>query len=111
MRPRDTGASRRFTRWIPAIAAPIAIGAAVVLVPLQANAAVDLPDLEGLTGAMGGAGSGGAGSAGGGEGASASDLDDLIDLATGSHTARVYVDGSNARMQVLDRVAACSRES
>ena len=136
MRPRDTGASRRFTRWIPAIAAPIAIGAAVVLVPLQANAAVDLPDLTpeelvefaassdvealsgtveqtselglpdlaGLTGAMGGAGSSGAGS-GDGEGASASDLDDLIDLATGSHTARVYLDGSNARMQVLDRLA------
>ena len=135
MRPRDTGASRRFTRWIPAIAAPIAIGAAVVLVPLQANAAVDLPDLTpkeliefaassdvealsgtveqtselglpdlaGLTGAMGGAGS--SGGDGGGEGASASDLDDLIDLATGSHTARVYLDGSNARMQVLDRLA------
>ena len=134
MRPRDTGASRRFTRWIPAIAAPIAIGAAVVLVPLQANAAVDLPDLTpkelvefaassdvealsgtveqtselglpdlaGLTGAMGGAGSSGGGD---GEGASASDLDDLIDLATGSHTARVYLDGSNARMQVLDRLA------
>src|SRR4029453_6263059 len=45
MRPRDTGASRRFTRWIPAIAAPIVVGAAVVLVPMQANAAVDLPDL------------------------------------------------------------------
>ena len=46
MRPRDTGASRRFARWIPAIAAPIAIGAAVVFVPMQANAAVDLPDLS-----------------------------------------------------------------
>jgi outer membrane lipoprotein-sorting protein len=134
MRPRDTGASRRFTRWIPAIAAPIAIGAAVVLVPLQANAAVDLPDLtpeeliefaassdvealsgtieqeselglpdlSGLSGAMGGAGGAGGGD---GEGASASDLDDLIDLATGSHTARVYLDGSNSRMQVLDRLA------
>src|SRR6187551_775144 len=45
MRPRDTGASRRLSRWIPAIAAPIAIAAAVVLVPMQANAAVDLPDL------------------------------------------------------------------
>ena len=43
--PRDTGASRRLARWIPAIAAPIAIGVAVVLVPMQANAAVDLPDL------------------------------------------------------------------
>ena len=33
------------SRWIPAIAAPIAIGVGVVLVPMQANAAVDLPDL------------------------------------------------------------------
>ena len=40
-----TGASRRLSRWIPAIAAPIAIGIAVVVVPMQANAAVDLPDL------------------------------------------------------------------
>src|SRR5215207_10380712 len=45
MRPRDTGAARRLNRWIPAIAAPIAIGVAVVLVPMQADAAVDLPDL------------------------------------------------------------------
>jgi outer membrane lipoprotein-sorting protein len=106
-----------------------------VLVPLQANAAVDLPDLTpkeliefaassdvealsgtveqtselglpdlaALTGAMGGAGSGSGGADG--EEASASDLEDLIDLATGSHTARVYLDGSSARMQVLDRLA------
>ena len=134
MRPRDTGASRRFARWIPAIAAPIAIGVAVVLVPMQANAAVDLPDLtpeellefaaasdvealsgtieqeselglpdlSGLSGAMGGAG--GTGGGDGGE-ASASDLDDLVSLVTGSHTARVYLDGTNARLQVLDRLA------
>jgi hypothetical protein len=154
MRAQDTGASRRLTRWIPAIAAPIAIGVGVVLVPLQANAAVDLPDLtpaellefaassevdalsgtveqtselglpdlSGLTGTMGGGsgGSGGSGSDGLGSddiddgdadesgadsGASASDLDDLISLATGTHTARVYLDGSNARLQVLDRLA------
>jgi outer membrane lipoprotein-sorting protein len=152
MRAQDTGASRRFSRWIPAIAAPIAIGVGVVLVPMQANAAVDLPDLtpaellefaassevdalsgtveqtselglpdlSGLTGTMGG-GAGGAGDTDGrGEfgsddsdaddsdadsGASASDLDDLISLATGTHTARVYLDGSNARLQVLDRLA------
>ena len=151
MRAQGTGASRRFTRWIPAIAAPIAIGVGVVLVPMQANAAVDLPDLtpaellefaassevdalsgtieqtselglpdlSGLTGTMGG----GAGGAGGSEGfgdsdsdsegdgetpddaASATDIDDLISLATGTHTARVYLDGSNARLQVLDRLA------
>src|SRR5918995_1159586 len=137
---RDIGASRRLSRWIPAIAAPIAIGVAVVLVPLQANAAVDLPDLtpaellefaassnidalsgtveqhselglpdlSGLTGAMGGGGAGSDdfGHAGdGSDGASATDLDDLISLATGAHTARVYLDGPNARLQVLDRLA------
>lgn len=137
------GRPRRLARWIPAIAAPIAIGLGVVLVPMQANAAVDLPDLtpaellefaassevdalsgtveqtselglpdlSGLTGAMGGGsgGSGGSGEARGSDdgeaGASASDLDDLISLATGTHTARVYVDGSNARLQVLDALA------
>ncbi|WP_448006549.1 hypothetical protein [Agromyces bauzanensis] len=138
MRARDTGASRRFTRWIPAIAAPIAIGVGVVLVPMQANAAVDLPDLtpaellefaassevdalsgtieqtselglpdlSGLSGAMGGgSGDGGGTSTEGEDAASATDLEDLISLATGTHTARVYADGRNARLQVLDRLA------
>ncbi|MBT2497502.1 hypothetical protein J7E25_00150 [Agromyces sp. ISL-38] len=145
MRARDTGASRRLIRWIPAIAAPIAIGVGVVLVPMQANAAVDLPDLtpaellefaassevealsgtieqrselgipdlSGLTGTMGGGSTGGSGDLGQGDGdggggdaaASATDLDDLISLATGTHTAKVYLDGSNARLQVLDRLA------
>lgn len=131
MRPHDTGASRRLARWIPAIAAPIAIGAAVVLVPLQANAAVDLPDLTpeellefaassdvdalsgtieqtselglpdvaGLTGGMGGSDGGG-----GDDDASGADLDDLLSLVTGNHTAKVYVDGNDARLQVLDRL-------
>ncbi|MFB6610707.1 outer membrane lipoprotein carrier protein LolA [Agromyces sp. NPDC056379] len=136
MRAQDgTGASRRLSRWIPAIAAPIAIGVAVVLVPMQANAAVDLPDLtpaellefaagsevdalsgtieqtselglpdlSGLTGAMGG--TGGPGGDATDDAASATDLDDLISLATGTHTARVYVDGANARLQVLDPLA------
>ena len=149
MRRSDTGASHRLVRWIPAIAAPIAIGVGVVLVPMQANAAVDLPDLtpeellefaassevdalsgtieqtselglpdlSGLTRTMGG-GAGGSGSdsfgpGGGDDGAtgdgeasaSATDLDDLISLATGTHTAKVYLDGTNARLQVLDRLA------
>ncbi|HET6672413.1 MAG TPA: hypothetical protein VFG92_03480, partial [Agromyces sp.] len=142
MRARNPGAPRRFSRWVPAIAAPIAIGIGVVLVPMQANAAVDLPDLtpaellefaassevdalsgtveqtselglpdlSGLTGAMGGGGGegddSGAGEGEGGDAAgAASDLDDLISLATGTHTARVYLDGSNARLQVLDALA------
>ena len=135
MRPSDTGASRRFTRWIPAIAAPIAIGVGVILVPMQANAAVDLPDLtpeellefaassevdalsgtieqrselglpdlSGLAGPMGGDGPDG--DEGAGDGVSATDLDDLVSLITGTHTARVYLDGENARLQVLDPLA------
>ncbi|WP_187432560.1 LolA family protein [Agromyces mariniharenae] len=140
MRPRDSGASRRFARWIPAIAAPIVVGVAVVLVPLQANAAVDLPDLtpeellelaassdvealsgtveqtselglpdlSGLTGGMGGSASAAPGAEGsdgsGGDAASGDGIDELLSLITGNHTAKVYVDGSNARLQVLDRL-------
>jgi outer membrane lipoprotein-sorting protein len=139
MRAQGTGTPRRLSRWIPAIAAPIAIGIGVVLVPMQANAAVDLPDLtpeellelaassevdalsgtieqkselglpdlSGLTGAMGGGTPGGSGDDGprGGDAASATDLDDLVSLVTGTHTARVFLDGSNARLQVLDPLA------
>lgn len=143
MRAQSTRASGAQRRWIPAavipaIAAPIAIGVGVVLVPMAANAAVDLPDLTpaelielaassevdalsgtieqrselglpdlaALGGAMGGP-SGGMGDDGSPDGAaaSASDLDDLLSLATGTHTAKVYLDGPNARMQVLDRLA------
>ncbi|MGW4929377.1 LolA family protein [Agromyces sp. NPDC004153] len=141
MRPRDTGASRRFARWIPAIAAPIVVGVAVVLVPLQANAAVDLPDLtpeellelaassdvealsgtveqtselglpdlSGLTGGMSGSasatpGSGDGSDTEGGDAASGDGIDEILSLITGNHTAKVYVDGSNARLQVLDRL-------
>lgn len=143
MRAQSTRASGVQRRWtpavvIPAIAAPIAIGVGVVLVPMAANAAVDLPDLtpaelielaassevDALSGtieqrselglpdlaALGGAMGGPAGSTGDdgssdGAAASASDLDDLLSLATGTHTAKVYLDGPNARMQVLDRLA------
>ena len=141
MSAQTAGRPRRLSRWIPAIAAPIAIGIGVVLVPMQANAAVDLPDLtpeellelaassevdalsgtieqkselglpdlSGLTGAMGGGTPGGSGSGDGGprggDAASATDLDDLVSLVTGTHTARVFLDGSNARLQVLDPLA------
>lgn len=51
-----------------------------------------LPDLSSLTGSSSDADSG--------AGAS-----DAIDLLTGSHTARVYLDGDRSRLQVLDRLA------
>ncbi len=116
---------------IPAIGVPMAVVAAAVLVPMQAGAAVDLPDktpaeliafvhasdvdalsgtveqtselglpnLDGLIGPMRGA-----------EGPRSdavdpADLDDLLALATGTHTANVFVDGDRARLQVLDRLA------
>ncbi|PPL18711.1 LolA family protein [Microterricola pindariensis] len=133
-RTQNSTASRTFSRWIPAIVAPIVIGVGVILVPMQATAAVDLPDktpaelvqfaaespaqplsgtieqrselglpdLSGLTGALGGAGGDGSSAP---AAASSADLEQLLSLALGSHTARVYLDGPNARLQVLDPLA------
>ncbi|MFD4421306.1 outer membrane lipoprotein carrier protein LolA [Agromyces sp. NPDC058484] len=145
MRATAHNASRReILTWIAVAAVPLAIGTGFWL-PMQANAAVDLPDLtpaeliefaassevdalsgtveqtselglpdlSGLTGAMGGSAGGDRTDGPGTDDAdddgraeaSATDLDDLISLATGTHTARVYLDGTNARLQVLDRLA------
>ena len=38
------------------------------------------------------------------DGRPAADIDDLIALVTGSHTAKVYLDGESARLQVLDQL-------
>ena len=38
------------------------------------------------------------------DGESAADFDDLIALATGSHTAKVYLDGERTRLQVMDEL-------
>ncbi|WP_353826312.1 LolA family protein [Agromyces sp. SYSU T0242] len=132
MGPRSHGATRRGARIaIPAVGVPVAVAIAV-LVPMQANATVDLPDktaeeliafaeasevdalsgsieqrselgLPDLGGLTGAApGSGGAGD--GAEGAPAT-VDDLIALATGSFDAAVYLDEEHARLQVLDALA------
>jgi hypothetical protein len=92
-------------------AAALVVGVAV---PVAANAAVDLPDLsaeelldlvasadvDALSGTI--------------EQTSDLGLPDLssltgdadaLDLATGTHTARIYVDGDRSRIQVLDRLA------
>lgn len=132
MSPRATGPTSRRARVIlPAIGVPVAIAVAV-LVPMQANAAVDLPDktveelvdfarssdVEALSGTIEQRSELGlpdlsALTGGGGAGASSDDpdaaasagLDDLLSLVTGSYDARVYLDGDNARLQVLDRMA------
>jgi len=63
---------------------------------VQQSSELGLPDLGALTGSRGGSDEGAATSA---------DIDDLLALATGSHTAKVYLDGGNARLQVLDQLA------
>ncbi len=127
-RPRRV-LDRRPVLWASAIVVPLVAGAAF-LVPMAASGAVDLPDktvqeliefagaseidalsgtieqtselglpdLGALTESMGG--SEGAPD----DGSSAADIDDLIALVTGSHTAKVYLDGERARLQVLDQL-------
>lgn len=139
MSPRTAGPPRFRARvLVPAIGVPVAIAAAV-LVPMQATAAVDLPDktveeligfakasdvdalsgtieqrselglpdLGALTGGAGGGGGMGPDGADGDEAdaAASATLDDLMSLATGSFDAKVYLDGEQARLQVLDRMA------
>ena len=114
--------------WTAAVVAPILVGAAII-VPISASGAVDLPDktvaeliefadasevdafsgtieqtselglpdLGALTESMGDSDSDP-------DSGSAADIDDLIALATGSHTAKVYLDGERARLQVLDQL-------
>ena len=110
--------SRTWLKWMPAVAVPVLIASAAVAVPLSANAAVNLPTktpaqvlalvagekvtaLAGtisqtsslglpelpITGADASAGS-------------------ALELLTGSHTARIFLDGSTKqRVQVLDSMA------
>jgi outer membrane lipoprotein-sorting protein len=110
--------SRTWLKWMPAVAVPVLIASAAVAVPLSANAAVNLPtktpaqvlalaagekvtSLSGTieqnsslglpalptTGADASAGS-------------------ALELLTGSHTARIFVDGyTKQRVQVLDSMA------
>ncbi|MET2011545.1 hypothetical protein ABXJ56_08360 [Microbacterium chocolatum] len=125
--------SRRALAWTAAVAVPAAVGAAV-LVPLAASGSVDLPDLTpeqllalaadsdvdqlsgtleqtsalglpdlgAVTDALGG---GSPGDPGTDADSRAADIADLLELVTGTHTAKVYLDGDRARLQVLDELA------
>ena len=137
--------SRNSVKWLPAIVVPVVIVAGVLAVPLQAGAAVDLPDktpeqvllmvsdstvnafsgtvektaelglpdidLAGMSGSMSDSMAESA-PEGTTEGAAATDaLASVLELFTGSHTARIYADGSDtdgpakARVQIQDRMA------
>ena len=64
---------------------------------IEQTSELGLPDLGALTGSTGDESSGA-------DGDSPRDIDDLIALVTGSHTAKVYLDGESARLQVLDQL-------
>ncbi len=119
--------TRRALAWSAAIAVPVLVGAAV-LVPMAASGAVDLPDktpeeliefaaaseVDALSGTIVQSSELGLPDLGGlmgsddepdDAGSTSADIDDLIALATGSHTAKVYLDGQDARLQVLDQLA------
>jgi outer membrane lipoprotein-sorting protein len=125
--------SKNWIRWIPAIAVPAAVVVAgAVVVPMAAGAAPNLPaktpaevlsllassDVDAYSGEVtvtsdlglpSVSSIPGAGSTGSGRGGSSDDGTDaassVLELLTGSHDLRVYRDGSDARMQVLDQLA------
>jgi hypothetical protein len=127
MSPARLASRRRVLTWTAAIGVPVLAGAAI-LVPMAASGAVDLPDktpaeliefaaaseVDALSGTIEqtsdlglpdlGALTGAMGSSSDEDAPTAADIDDLISLVTGSHTAKVYLDGESARVQILDRL-------
>ncbi|WP_345802385.1 hypothetical protein AAIB33_04615 [Microbacterium sp. AZCO] len=122
----------RQTPWSPVrrvsvagAAVLVAVVAAAVVIPTMAEARVDLPDktpaellqfaaagdVTAMTGTIEQSSDLGlpdlSAIAGGSSSAkdSTAGLSDALDLLTGSHTAKVYLDGDKARLQVLDRLA------
>ena len=116
--------TRAYLRWLPAAVVTTVIAAGALAVPLQAGAAVDLPDktpqevmelvaestedsLSGTVEQTSNLGlpdlSAGGSSAGGSSG---DEVASALELLTGNHTARIYVDGHDkVRVQVMDRMA------
>ncbi len=122
MSPARRAARRRALTWTAAVGVPVLVGAAI-LVPVAASGATDLPDktpaellafaadsdvtaLSGTVEQSSDLGLPDLGALAGStdDGASAADADDLLELVTGSHTAKVYLSGDSARVQVLDQL-------
>ncbi|MBG6059031.1 outer membrane lipoprotein-sorting protein [Cryobacterium sp. MP_M5] len=112
--------TRRLRTWLPVAVVPAVVIVGVLTVPLQAGAAVDLPDktpaqvlamigdsnvkaLSGTIEQTSELGLPSLPSTGSGADASASSA---LELLTGSHTARIYLNApDNVRVQVMDRLA------
>jgi outer membrane lipoprotein-sorting protein len=112
--------TRVWLKWLPAAVVPAVIAVGALAVPLQAGAAVDLPEKtpEQVLAMIGGS----TVQALSGTVEQASELGlpkqpatgpstnvgtaAALELLTGSHTARVYLDGpTNVRLQIMDRLA------
>lgn len=120
MKRRELTGSRTWRKWAPAVVAPAVIAAVALAGSAQAGAAPDLPaktaeqvlamvgnsSVRALSGTLEQTSSLGlpilpAGTSSGATGAASA-----LELLTGSHTARVYLDGpANVRVQVLDSLA------
>jgi outer membrane lipoprotein-sorting protein len=109
---------RPWLKWMPAIAVPVLIASAAVAVPLSANAAVSLPQKTAAQVLALAAGEKVTALSATISQTSSLGLPELptagtdasagsaIELLTGSHTARIFMDGSTKqRVQVLDTMA------
>ena len=112
--------TQAWKRWVPAAIIPAVIAAAALTVPLAANADAALPtkspaevlamiansDVRALSGTVEQTSNLGLPDAGSLGASATSDESSVLELLTGSHTARVYLDGpTKARIQVLDKLA------
>jgi outer membrane lipoprotein-sorting protein len=107
-------------RWLPAVVVPAVIATVAVAAPFQVAATEDLPaktpeqvvslalnsSVSAFSGTLEQTSELGLPQLPAGEKFSDSPQDAVIDLLTGSHTARVYVDGpTKSRIQVMDTLA------
>lgn len=107
-------------RWLPAVVVPAVIATVAVALPLQVSATEDLPEktpeqlislalnnsVSAFSGTLEQSSELGLPQLPAGEKFSDSPEDAAIELLTGSHTARVYVDGpTKSRIQVMDTLA------
>lgn len=116
--------ARAWTRWLPAAVVPSIVAAGAVLGSVQAGAAVDLPDkspqellelvadsdVRTFSGTLEQASALGLpelpGDRDGNDDGGRSRAEAALEFLTGSHTARVYLDGyDKARLQIMDRWA------
>jgi outer membrane lipoprotein-sorting protein len=112
--------TRRWMHWMPAAVVPALVGVTGLIGAATAGAAIDLPNkspaqvlamvadctVNALSGTVEQSSALGLPALPAGVGTGTSGAGTALDLLTGSHTARVYLDGpTNVRVQVLEQLA------